>query len=144
MKERARILIADADADDVVQLRKVLLPAGHDIFIHPVGLAGWFGLFVTALNLFPVGQLDGGHIAYALFGRAHARVSQVTIVVLALLGYFSVNWLVWAVLLLVLMGIRHTPPLDDITPLDPRRRWLGYFALLLLLLTFPPVPLTIE
>src|SRR3990170_2232778 len=108
------------------------LPPGSDIFIHPVGLAGWFGLFVTALNLFPVGQLDGGHIAYALFGRAHARVSQVTIVVLALLGYFSVNWLVWAVLLLVLMGIRHTPPLDDITPLDPRRRWLGYFALLLL------------
>jgi len=120
------------------------LPPGHDIFIHPVGLAGWFGLFVTALNLFPVGQLDGGHIAYALFGRYHTRISQLMILILALLGYFSLNWIVWAALLLLLMGIRHTPPLDDITPLDPRRRWLGYFALLLLVLTLPPIPLTIQ
>lgn len=120
------------------------LPPGSDIFIHPVGLAGWFGLFVTALNLFPAGQLDGGHIAYALFGRFHRRVSQLTILLLGLLGFLSLNWLVWAMLLLVLMGIRHSPPLDDITPLDPRRRWLGYFALLLLILTLPPVPLTIQ
>lgn len=119
-------------------------PRGHDIFIHPVGLAGWWGLFVTALNLFPVGQLDGGHIAYALFGRHHTRISQLMILILALLGYFSLNWIVWAALLLLLMGIRHTPPLDDITPLDPRRRWLGYFALLLLVLTLPPIPLTIQ
>ncbi len=120
------------------------LPPGSDIFIHPVGLAGWFGLFVTALNLFPVGQLDGGHIAYALFGRYHRQVSQVTIVLLLLLGYFSLNWIVWAVLLLVLTGARHTPPLDDITPLDSRRRWLGYFALLLLVLTLPPIPLSVQ
>jgi len=120
------------------------LPDGADVLIHSIGLAGWFGLFVTALNLLPAGQLDGGHIAYALFGRRHRQVSLATVFALLGLGYFSVNWLVWAALLLFLMGLHHSPPLDDISPISHGRRALGYFALLLLILLIPPVPIQIQ
>ena len=120
------------------------LPEGVDVLIHPIGLAGWFGLFVTALNLIPAGQLDGGHIAYALFGRRHRQVSFATVVALVGLGFFSVNWLVWAMLLLFLMGLHHSPPMDDLSPISPWRRALGYFALVLLILLIPPVPIQIQ
>jgi len=120
------------------------LPDHVDILIHPIGLAGWFGLFVTALNLIPAGQLDGGHIAYALFGRRHRQVSIATVLALLALGFFSVNWLVWAALILFLMGLQHSPPLDDITPISPGRRVLGYFALLLLISLIPPNPLQLQ
>jgi membrane-associated protease RseP (regulator of RpoE activity) len=122
------------------------LPPGHDIFLHPVGVAGWFGFFVTALNLIPAGQLDGGHIVYALFGRRHAQVSQLAVAGLVAIGlaFGSVNWLVWAVLIVALMGFRHTPTMDDITALDPGRRALGLAALALLVLLVPPVPLSIR
>ena len=99
-----------------------------DVFVHPVALAGWVGLFVTALNLFPVGQLDGGRIAYALFGPWHRQVSIATFVALMVLGavFRSANWIVFAGLILLLMGFHHPPPLDDLTPalappLRPRR-----------------------
>jgi len=120
------------------------LPDDVDILIHPIGLAGWFGLFVTALNLIPAGQLDGGHIAYALFGRRHRQVSIATVLALLGLGFFSLNWLVWAALILFLMGLQHNPPLDDITSISPGRRALGYFALLLLILLIPPNPLQLQ
>src|SRR5262245_9727120 len=119
------------------------VPAGMDVFVHPVALAGWVGLFVTALNLFPVGQLDGGRIAYALFGRYHRAVGYATVsglVVLAAVTW-SPNWLVWAALFFFFVGVRHSPPLDDATPLTPRRRALGYLCLVLLVLLIPPVPI---
>src|SRR5258707_441474 len=73
------------------------LPPGHDVFVHPVALAGWVGLFVTALNLIPVGQLDGGRIAYALFGARHRQISIATFVALLALGAVTGagNWFVW-------------------------------------------------
>ena len=79
-----------------------------DVFIHPVALAGWVGLFVTALNLFPVGQLDGGRIAYALFGRRHRLVGIATFVGLLALGAVTgaANWVVWAALLFFLVGFQ--------------------------------------
>jgi membrane-associated protease RseP (regulator of RpoE activity) len=122
------------------------LPPGHDIFLHPVGVAGWFGFFVTALNLIPAGQLDGGHIVYALSGRRHALISQLAVGVLVAIGlaFGSINWLVWAVLIVALMGFRHTPTMDDVTPLDPGRRAVGFGALALLVLLVPPVPLSIR
>ena len=122
------------------------LPPGFDIMLHPVGVAAWFGFFVTALNLIPAGQLDGGHIVYALFGRRHALISKLAVGALVVIGlaFGSVNWLVWAVLIVTLMGFRHGPTMDDITPLDSWRCALGVFALILLVLLLPPVPLSVH
>jgi membrane-associated protease RseP (regulator of RpoE activity) len=122
------------------------VPPDFDILLHPVGVAAWFGFLVTALNLIPAGQLDGGHIVYALFGRQHALISKLAVGGLVLIGlYFrSFNWIVWAVLIVGLMGFRHSPTMDDITPLDGRRRALGVFALILLALLLPPVPLSVR
>ena len=122
------------------------LPPDFDILLHPVGVAAWFGFFVTALNLIPAGQLDGGHIVYALFGVRHALISKLAVGGLVLIGlaYGSINWLVWAALIVGVMGFRHGPTMDDITPLDGRRRALGLFALLLLVLLLPPVPLSVR
>jgi membrane-associated protease RseP (regulator of RpoE activity) len=122
------------------------LPPGYDILLHPVGVAAWFGFFVTALNLIPAGQLDGGHIVYALFGRQHSLISKLAVAALVAVGvvFGSVNWFVWAVLIVALMGFRHSPTMDDITPLDPWRRALGIFALILLLVLVPPVPLSVR
>jgi membrane-associated protease RseP (regulator of RpoE activity) len=122
------------------------LPPDFDILLHPVGVAAWFGFFVTALNLIPAGQLDGGHIVYAIFGRRHALISKLAVAGLVVIGlaFGSVNWLVWAVLIVGVMGFQHGPTMDDITPLDGRRRALGLFTLVLLLLLLPPVPLSIH
>ena len=122
------------------------LPEGHDVFVHPVALAGWVGLFVTALNLFPVGQLDGGHIAYALFGARHRAVSIATFFALLLLGAVagSANWFVFAGLVFLLIGFHHAPPLDDLTPLSSGRYAVGVLCLVLLLLLIPPVPIQLS
>jgi membrane-associated protease RseP (regulator of RpoE activity) len=120
------------------------IPPGMDVFVHPVALAGWVGLFVTALNLFPVGQLDGGRIAYALLGSWHRQVSIATFVGLMVLGavFHSANWIVFAGLILLLMGFHHPPPLDDLTLVSRRRYVLGVFCLILLILLIPPVPIS--
>ena len=121
------------------------VPEGMDVFVHPVALAGWVGFFVTALNLFPVGQLDGGRIAYALAGPHHRRISTITAVALVALGLVtgSPNWLVFAVLVTLLVGFHHVPPLDDVTPLSPGRYALGVFCFVLLVLLIPPVPVSL-
>jgi membrane-associated protease RseP (regulator of RpoE activity) len=118
------------------------IPEGMDVFVHPVALAGWVGLFVTALNLFPVGQLDGGRIAYALFGPQHRRVSLGTFLALVALGAVtgSPNWFVFAGVVALLVGFHHAPPMDDITPLSPGRYAVGLGCLVLLVLLVPPVP----
>jgi membrane-associated protease RseP (regulator of RpoE activity) len=122
------------------------VPDTHIVALDSVGVAAWFGLFVTALNLIPAGQLDGGHIVYALFGPRHRLISKLTVAGLVVLGVVtgSLSWLVWAVLITALMGFQHAPPLDDVTPLDPGRRALGVFALALLALLLPPVPIAFE
>ncbi|MBI4594247.1 MAG: site-2 protease family protein [Candidatus Rokubacteria bacterium] len=129
----------------IVQLHFGRIPAGMDVFLHPVAVAGWAGFFVTALNLFPVGQLDGGRIAYALFGRRHRAVGVATFVGLLGLGAVtqSVNWFVWAGLLFFMVGFHHSPPLDDVTPLTPVRRAVGVLCLVLLVLLIPPVPIAV-
>lgn len=122
------------------------IPEGMDVFIHPVALAGWVGLFVTALNLFPVGQLDGGRIAYALFGASHRKVSLGAFFALLSLGALtgSPSWFVFAGLLLFLIGFHHSPPLDDLTPLTPGRYAVGIACLILLVLLVPPVPISMS
>jgi membrane-associated protease RseP (regulator of RpoE activity) len=129
----------------IVRLYFGAIPDGMDVFLHPVAVAGWAGFFVTALNLFPVGQLDGGRIAYALFGRRHRAVGVVAFGALLVLGVVtrSLNWFVWAGLLFFLVGFHHSPPVDDVTPLTRGRRLLGLLCLILLVLLIPPVPIAI-
>jgi membrane-associated protease RseP (regulator of RpoE activity) len=116
------------------------IPDGVDVLLHPVAFAGWIGLFVTALNLLPIGQLDGGHVAYALLGRRHRGAAIVTLLLLLGMGVvYWPGWLFWATLSLAL-GLRHPPPLDDLTPLDERRKAAGALSLLLLLSLITPSP----
>ncbi|NPV66996.1 MAG: site-2 protease family protein [Anaerolineae bacterium] len=111
------------------------------ILLHPVALAAWFGVLLTALNLLPLGQFDGGHVAYALFGRRAWPLAYLVLGMLALAGiFFWPTWLVWAVLA-SLTGLRHPPPHDDITPLDIRRRILGWLTILIFLLIVVPRPI---
>ncbi len=119
-------------------------PGEVSIILHPMALAGWFGLFVTFLNLIPVGQLDGGHVAYALFGPYHRWISRLFLLVILSLGFLGwQGWFVWAVLLAVL-GVDHPPVLNAFLILDFRRRLYGLLTVGLFILTFIPVPLTIE
>ncbi len=113
---------------------------GLDVQLHPMALAGWAGFLVTGLNLIPTGQLDGGHVLYSLFGRRAAVLWP--LLVAGLLGLTIVwnGWLLFAGLIL-LMGRRYAQPLDDITPLDPRRRMLAIFGLVVFFLIFTPVPI---
>lgn len=113
--------------------------AEFDVVLHPLAFAGWLGMFVTALNLLPLGQLDGGHIAYAILGRRYRWFSILVILVLLLLGFFWLGWPFWAVLAAIL-GLKHPPPLDNITPLDRSDIFLAVLALVVFLLSFTPSP----
>jgi membrane-associated protease RseP (regulator of RpoE activity) len=115
-----------------------------DIYLHPVAFAAWCGFFVTALNLIPASQLDGGHVIYALFRRGHRYVTFAVMAVLAPLGllYWD-GWLIWLVLLSGLgyyVGFNHPPSLDDSIPLLRRDIVLGVIALALFILCFVPAP----
>jgi len=126
----SRILIA--------VLRPGLSPA--DLFLHPVGRAAWVGLFATALNLLPAGQLDGGHIVFALFAENHRRISLAVALVLVPMGMLWQGWVFWAILLLV-FGFRHPRLLDRWERIDARRRAWAVAALMIFLLCFMPIPL---
>ncbi len=111
-----------------------------DIILHPIGFAGWVGLFVTALNLLPIGQLDGGHIAYALFGRRSRIIFLLAIILMALITvFYNPGWLLLLVLFII-FGLRHPSPLDDLTPLDSRRKLVGCIIFFAFLLSFTPAP----
>ena len=111
--------------------------------LHPTAVAGWFGMFVTALNLMPMAQLDGGHILYAAVPRRHEWLGRAFWVALMLLGTLWFNWLVWGSLVLLLSRGRlgHPPVLDAYRPLPASRRWIAWASLALFLVTFSPIPL---
>ena len=135
------ILLADPLLFSIIQ-RLVMgeVPQNYDVMLHPIGYAGWVGLFVTALNLLPVGQLDGGHIAYALFGRKSRIIFFIAIAVMAYITIFhNPGWLLLLVLF-ILFGFRHPAPLDDQTPLDGKRKFMGGIAFLFFFLSFTPSP----
>ncbi len=114
---------------------------GQDVILHPIAWAAWIGLLVTALNLIPAGQLDGGHIVNGLFGQKRAiLLLPVILVCLALLGLVWVGWWLWAFLIFFL-GRVYAEPLDQITPLDPKRKALAVVCLVIFILVFTPVPL---
>jgi membrane-associated protease RseP (regulator of RpoE activity) len=117
---------------------------GMDVMLSQVAWAGWVGLLVTGLNLIPVGQLDGGHISYVLFGRAARAFFWPVIISLFTLALITqmTMWLIW-VALLFFLGRRHAEPLDSVTPLDGRRRLIAIVTLLIFFLVFVPIPLQI-
>ncbi|MBN2002758.1 MAG: site-2 protease family protein [Anaerolineae bacterium] len=126
---------------------------GEDVWLSPpsaggaIVFAAWAGLLVTGLNLMPIGQLDGGHITYALWGRNAWKVARAFVVLcfawggglLAWGNYAGVTWLIWGALA-SLMGPRHPPPLNDLTPLDPRRKLLAWLMILIFFLIIIPIP----
>lgn len=113
----------------------------EDVFINQLAKAGWTGLFITGLNLIPLGQLDGGHVISTLFGAARARRLYLPIVgVFLVLSFFNSAWMLWT-LLLLLLGRVYAVPLNNLTPLDTRRQRLGYLALIIFVLVFVPNPL---
>jgi Zn-dependent protease len=113
-----------------------------DVSINQLAKAGWTGLLVTGLNLIPLGQLDGGHVMFTLFGRQAQRLYMPIIGIFILLSLINSVWLIWT-LLLFFLGRLYAVPVDMITPLDARRRWLGYVALAIFVLVFVPNPLQI-
>jgi membrane-associated protease RseP (regulator of RpoE activity) len=119
-------------------------PESATILLHPVALAGWFGIFVTFLNLLPVGQLDGGHVVYALFGRLHGRIARLFFAVVLAMGFFGwEGWFVWAAMLAFALGVQHPDTVDHDTPLDPRRKLAAWLTIGVFFLTFMPVPLSV-
>ena len=120
------------------------LPDGQTIATHPMAFAAWFGLLATSLNLFPIGQLDGGHISYAVLGRRSTVVTLASVGILVVLTFVSLSWLLWAALtvgMLLAFGPAHPRTIDEDVPLDPTRMWLAGFALLMFVLSFTPVPI---
>lgn len=130
---------------------------GLDVMLSDVAFAAWIGLLVTALNLLPVGQLDGGHTVFGLFGERARTINLAAMAGMFVLGVAGLppvqaifpwlvnvgwtGWFVWLVLISVLGGPFHPPALDDVTELDRKRRWIGYLVLFVFIITFVPVPL---
>ena len=118
------------------------LPENAELRLNSIALAAWVGMFVTTLNLTPLGQLDGGHVIYALFGSWAELASRMVSWALLGLGIFaSTNWLFWWLLTRLLVGVQH-PPSPDLTPLTPRRRAVAILSLVILALTFIPAPIS--
>lgn len=121
---------------------RVLPSNGYDVFLHPVAFAAWAGLLVTALNLIPAGQLDGGHIAYALLGKRARWLNRLAAVAALGLSLFWSGWLLWAAVILF-FGQRNAEPLDEVTPLTARQRVSALAMLVLFAVLFTPMPITI-
>jgi len=125
-------------------LAELLIPeAGGGIAPHPLAMAGWIGLFVTSINLIPLGQLDGGHIVRAIAPRRYRSVYFGVFALLVASAVLWPGWLVWAVLAYVLTKLKHPGPLDDVSPLSRRAKVLAAVAALVMILSFMPVPFVI-
>jgi len=115
------------------------IPQGHSLLLDPVLFAAWLGLFLTGMNLLPVGQLDGGHASYALLGRKAHGLALITFLLLILAGVFiNVNWFIWA-FFIMLGGLRHQPPMNDISDVGPVRKAIGVMTIVLFFLIFIPL-----
>jgi membrane-associated protease RseP (regulator of RpoE activity) len=119
-------------------------PDGYSLNMHPVAFAAWFGLLATALNLFPIGQLDGGHISYAVLGRFSTYVTFAMLGIAVALAYAYTSWIVWTALMiamLVMFGPRHPRVFDEHVPLDRARMILALVALAMFIVCFTPAPI---
>ncbi len=125
------------------QLFTLIIPIPENVALHPTGFAAWVGFLVTAINLLPAGQLDGGHIARAALGRRAKYVSYIAAAGMIALTFFYTGWFLFA-LLIIFLGLEHPPPLNDISPIGTRGKVLGVVGLLLFVGCFAPIPMTVE
>lgn len=117
------------------------IPAGYDIVVHPIAFAGWVGILVTALNLFPIGQLDGGHILYAFLGPRSRKLAPWLLLAFIVMGiFFWVGWFVWAILISFL-GFKHPPVLDEGSQMSQGRKILGIAIIIIFIVSFIPKPI---
>ncbi|MEI6796767.1 MAG: site-2 protease family protein [Methanomassiliicoccales archaeon] len=119
---------------------QMMVPIPGDAQLHPMAFAGWVGILVTAINLLPAGQLDGGHVARGLLGDNAKYLTYAVIGALLVMGMFYTGWLIFGFLILIL-GLRHPAPLNDISPIGGHRKIVGAIAIVLLLVTFTPTPM---
>jgi membrane-associated protease RseP (regulator of RpoE activity) len=119
------------------------IPLTHDLVLHPIAFAAWFGFFVTAINLLPLGQLDGGHVAFAVFGRQQRQLAYMTVPILLYLGFTGwPGWFIW-VGMAGIIGLAHPPVADPDVGLGKGRRWVAWGALIIFIITFAPVPFSV-
>jgi len=126
-------------------LAKLLNPelmANPEAILHPVAFAGWVGLFVTSLNLLPIGQLDGGHVVYAIFGTKSKYIYRAALIGFGINTAFYPPWIIFFILL-VTFGLKHPPPVDETVPVDLKRKILAGFTFLIFALAFIPFPFDI-
>jgi Zn-dependent protease len=124
----------------LLQWMSSLFSIPQNAITHPTLFAGWVGIFLTAVNLLPAGQLDGGHVARAILKEKHKYVSWMVIFILAGLSFFYTGWLMFAIIILLFIGTQHQPPLNEITRLDSKRKLLGLAILIIFILSFAPIP----
>jgi membrane-associated protease RseP (regulator of RpoE activity) len=120
------------------------VPDGYSLNLHPMAMAAWFGMLMTAINLFPFGQLDGGHVSYAVLGRRSYVVTLVCLAVAVGLAFSAQSWIVWAVLLavmLLVLGPHHPPVLDEHVPLSRGRLVVALIVIAIFVACFTPVPI---
>ncbi|MGO9481902.1 MAG: site-2 protease family protein [Candidatus Kryptoniota bacterium] len=135
---------------------KEFVPPMTEVYHYPFLCVGWFGLFVTAMNLLPIGQLDGGHMIYAMFGNGHKKIARTfffLILVIGLLGLLPLvgvnlnigwaGWLFWCLILFFIIKIDH-PQVTDTTPLDAKRKLIGWLTIIIFMVSFSPIPFTIS
>lgn len=127
----------------IVQAISPFVGGDEDHLTHPLFFAGWVGIFITGLNLLPLGQLDGGHVSRAVFGERSRHVAMLTMGGLILLSFWFQMWLILALLVFFFLGLEHPPPLNDRTVLDPKRRILALLVLGILIVSFVPIPIII-
>ena len=133
------------------------IPPMTEVYHYPYLMTGWFGLLITAMNMIPVGQLDGGHIVYSMFGtkiqETVASISLIGLVILGISGFVDVSfemnfgfgwsgWIFWGLILFFLIKVKH-PPVRYFSQLDPTRKILGYISLIILFISFAPTPFMI-
>ena len=115
-------------------------PEGYIAVLSPVAFAGWVGLLVTMINLLPIGQLDGGHILYAMFGKRQHKIAYISLLALVALSFLWVGWIIWALLGLFVMKPPHPPTVLDDLPIDKKRMAIGCICILVFILCFIPTP----
>lgn len=134
-----RVLGSSVLVDGLIGLLRPI-PAGRTLELNPIFFAAWFGLLITGINLLPIGQLDGGHVAYGLFGRYAHWLAYLAFFGLLVGGVvFSENWFIWA-FFVIFGGLRHPPPLNDISGLNWSRKLIGLLTIILFFLLIVPVP----